>query len=482
MRRTKIIATLGPATDPPRVLKQMLEVGVDLFRLNYAHQNREEHGRRLREVRAVAEELGVEVGVIADMQGPKIRVQRFREGRVQLRRGKSFALDCELQDAAGDVTQVGVTYRNLPRDVRPGHILLLDDGRIILKVEAVSGARVNCKVVRGGELSDNKGVNLKGGGLSAGAMTSKDRGDMAHAVQAGVDYIAISFPRSADDIGEARHFLAKCGGEGVGIIAKIERAEALHAVEEIIRASDAIMIARGDLGVEIGDATLPPLQKRLIKLARSMHRGVITATQMMESMVSQPIPLRAEVFDVSNAVFDGVDAIMLSAETSIGRFPGEAVRIASRICIEAEKQRSTRVSDHRVNEHFDEVDEAVAMASMYVANHLAVKAIAAITETGSTCVWMSRISSGIPVFALSRNVRTRHRMRLFRGVYAVPFDVTQVPSKRVHRAAVELLEQHGQVRTGDLIIITRGDLRGRRGGTNTMKILRSGAENESPEI
>ncbi len=481
MRRTKIIATLGPATDPPRVLKQMLEAGVDLFRLNYSHQNRAEHGLRLKEVRAAASKLGLEVGVIADLQGRKIRLSRFREHSVQIKRGNLFVLDTELEGAAGDVTQIGVNYRNLTRDVRPGHVLLLDDGRVVLKVENVIGSRVSCRVVRGGKLSDNKGVNLRGGTLSAGALTAKDRSDMAHAVQAGVDYIAVSFPGCAADIGEARHFLAKCGGEGVGVIAKIERAAALHAVEEITRASDAIMIARGDLGVEIGDAMLPPLQKRLIKLARSMHRGVITATQMMESMIDQPIPLRAEVFDVSNAVFDGVDAIMLSAETSIGNFPGEAVRVSSRICVEAEKQRSTRVSDHRIHEHFNEVDEAVAMASVYVANHLAVKAIAAITETGSTCIWMSRISSGTPVFALSRHVRTRRRMRLFRGVYAMPFDVTQVPPEQVHRAAVELLEQRGWVRPGDLVIVTSGDLRGLRGGTNTMKIMRCGAAAESPK-
>ncbi len=473
MRRTKIIATLGPATDSPATIDRLLDAGVDLFRLNYSHQNQAEHAKRMQIIRERTAARGVEVGVIADLQGPKIRLERFTDEKITLRESATFVINTELHSSAGNENEVGVSYKDLPKDVKSGDTLLVDDGRLVLRVKDVGTSEVACEVMLGGELSGNKGLNRLGGGLSAAALTDKDRADLEHAVSLGIDYLAISFPRTADDIREARDLL-KSHDSNASIIAKIERAEALDHVEEIIEVSDAIMIARGDLGVEIGDAALPPAQKRLIKTARDMDRAVITATQMMESMIEHQMPTRAEVFDVANAVLDGTDAVMLSAETSIGRYPDKAVAAMSRICVETEKQRMVRVSDHRLNQRFERIDEAIAMSTMYAANHIGARAIAALTETGSTCVWMSRISSGIPIFAFTRHVGTQRKMKLFRGVYPIGFDITHTDPLEANKAMIERLMGRGIVKDGDTVIITKGDLRGSRGGTNNMKIVRVG--------
>ncbi|MBI2994646.1 MAG: pyruvate kinase [Gammaproteobacteria bacterium] len=470
MRRTKIIATLGPATDKPDVLARLVDADVDLFRVNYSHQTHEDHERRVREIRTATAARRLEVGIIADLQGPKIRLQRFEGGRIHLEEGQRFTLDSGLADDAGDDRHVGVTYQHLAREVKAGDKLMLDDGRIMLEVSDVSGNEVHCKVLLGGELSSKKGVNLQGGGLSAGALTDKDRADLAHGVKTGADYFAVSFVRGPADILEARKAL-KDAGSHAGIIAKLERAEALNNADQIIELSDAIMIARGDLGVEIGDASLPPVQKRLIKLAGDMDRAVITATQMMESMIDNQIPLRAEVFDVANAVIEGTDAVMLSAETSIGMFPVQTVAAMARICEETEKQRITRVSDHRINQRFERIDEAIAMSTMYAANHIGARAIAALTETGSTPLWMSRISTGIPVFAFTRHVATMRKVRLFRGVYPIHFDITHTDPLEANNEIIAELRRRNIVERGDFVIITKGDLSGRRGGTNNMKIV-----------
>ncbi len=472
-RRTKIIATLGPATDDPKMLDNIIQAGVDVVRLNFSHGVFEEHQRRADSIRDRARAHGRQVGVIADLQGPKIRIEKFKTGKVFLENEAKFALDVDCPANEGDDTQVGVTYKELPKDVRRGDTLLLDDGRILLWVQAVVGNRVECKVLSGGELSNNKGINRKGGGLSAGALTDKDRIDIVSAAAIDADYLAVSFPRSPEDINEARELFLAAGGKG-RVIAKIERAEALDDIENVIQASDAVMIARGDLGVEIGDEALPPAQKLIIKLARDLNRVVITATQMMQSMVESPIPTRAEVFDVANAVLDGTDAVMLSAETAAGKYPDKAIEAMARVCVGAEKQRSTQISDHRINTDFTRIDEAIAMATMYTANHLHVKAIAALTESGSTPLWMSRISSGIPIYALSRNVSTRRQVTLYRGVYPVSFDVTGVDTVRANKEIIDDLVRRGAVRHGDLVIITKGDLQGVGGGTNVMKIVRVG--------
>ena len=474
MRRTKIIATLGPSTDSLNILEQLLLVGVDVFRLNYSHQNHAYYEKKINDIRVLSKKHNRSVGVMADLQGPKIRIERFIDGKVQLVEGAEFTIDTNLDSEAGNQQHVGVSYKALPQDVKIGNTLLIDDGRIVMQVNNIGAHTVHCTVTTGGEISNSKGINLQGGGLSASALTEKDIADLKHAISIGVDFIAVSFPRVADDIIQTRRLLKKFNSDA-HIIAKIERSEALDDIEAIIEASDAIMIARGDLGVEIGDASLPPVQKRLTKLARGMDRAVIIATQMMESMVENQIPTRAEVFDVANAVIDGADAVMLSAETSVGRFPIKAVASMSNICEEAEKQKSVTVSDHRITRRFDTIDEAIAMSTMYAANHIGAKAIVALTETGATCLWMSRIKSGIPIFAFTRHASTHRRVSLYRGVYPITYDITSgTTSTQVNIEIIQVLLRKQFVVEGDCIIITSGALRGTRGGTNNMRLLRVG--------
>jgi pyruvate kinase len=472
-RRTKIVATLGPATDEQHVLDDMIQAGMDVVRVNFSHGAHEDHVRRAETVRNRARAYGHQIGVLADLQGPKIRIERFREGWVMLEEGAHFILDAGLAFDAGSIERVGVTYKGLPGDVGRGDTLLLDDGLLVLWVEEVAGDEVHCRVMVGGRLSDSKGINRLGGGLSAESITPKDREDIKVAASMKADYVAISFPRSAADIEEARTLLREAGGHGA-IVAKIERAEALDVLEEIVEAADAVMIARGDLGVEIGDAELPAVQKRIIQVARSHDRVVITATQMMQSMIYNPIPTRAEVFDVANAVIDGTDAVMLSAETATGHYPAKVIEAMDRICAGAERQRKSSTAERRINIRFKRADEAIAKATMYTANSLGVKAIAALTESGATPLWMSRISSGIPIFAMTRIVETRRKVTLYRGVYPVSFDVTTPDHATVNKEAIEELMRRGAVRDGDLVIITKGDLMGVHGGTNAMKIIRVG--------
>ncbi|MET0070007.1 MAG: pyruvate kinase [Candidatus Thiodiazotropha sp.] len=472
-RRTKIVATLGPATDDPKVLDKIIHAGADVVRLNLSHDHHDSQRQRADRIRNRARACGRQIGVLADLQGPKIRVGRFKNGAIELNEDDSFILDAGCALDAGDQQRVGLTYPQLAEDVSRGDTLLLDDGAIVLWVSEVEGKEVRCKVVVGGRLSNNKGINKQGGGLSAPALTDKDRADIKFAAEIDVDYLAVSFVRNGEDVIEARRLLEEAGGQG-GIIAKIERAEALDSIEEIIQASDAIMVARGDLGVEIGDAELPAVQKELIKTAREMNCVVITATQMMQSMIENPIPTRAEVFDVANAVMDGTDAVMLSAETSIGKYPHKVIETMDRVCVEAEKHQSARRSHHRIDTVFGRVDEAIAMATMYTANHLGVKGIAALTESGSTVKWMSRISSGIPIYALTRHVHTRRKVTLYRGVYPVSFDVAMTNVDKVNEEVIDELLRRGEVRENDLVIITKGDRSGVEGQTNIMKVMRVG--------
>lgn len=472
-KRTKIVSTLGPATQDPGVLKKLIAAGTDVVRLNFSHGTREDHIHLAEQVRKCAAEINRPVGILVDLQGPKIRISRFIDGKIRLTEGQTFILDVDLADDVGTEQSVGVSYKKLPRDVKSGSRLLLDDGRITLHVEKISGNKIHTVVETGGILSNNKGINLMGGGLSAACITHKDREDIKTAAQIDADYLAVSFPRRADDIKEARILLQAAGGDA-SLIAKIERAEALDDIENIIDASEAVMIARGDLGVEIGDAELPAVQKRLIKLACDMNRVVITATQMMESMIKNPIPTRAEVFDVANAVLDGTDAVMLSAETAAGEYPVKAVEAMARICIEAEKNRLASVSTHRLNTRFERVDETIAMSTMYAANHLGVRAIASLTESGSTALAMSRISSSIPIYALTRHNKTIGKAALYRDVYPVKVEGLISDHAEANRMAIELLKAHGAVKDGDLVIITKGDLMGVHGGTNAMKIVRVG--------
>ncbi len=469
-KRTKIVATLGPATDSPQVLESMFRAGVDVVRINFSHGGPADHRRRIDLIRSVAARIGKDVGVIGDLQGPKIRIERFRDGAVELGEGDPFTLDVSLGDDDGDETAVGVTYKALPRDVSVGDILLLNDGAITLRVREVVGSRVACVVEVGGRLSDSKGINRLGGGLSARALTDKDREDVRTAAELEVDHLAVSFPRVGADMEQARELLRAAGSNAL-LVAKIERAEAVANLEDITEASDVIMVARGDLGVELGYADVPGVQKTIIRVARDMNRIVITATQMMESMIREPFPTRAEVSDVANAVLDGTDAVMLSAETAIGKFPVKVVEAMANACISAERQRVSTHSRHRMDDYFTRIDEAVAMATMYTANHLNVKAIVALTESGSTALWMSPIRSGIPIYAFTRSEGTRRRVALYRGVYPIAFDVVHTAPEIVFSSACKELLNRELVEPGDLILFTEGMKTGVAGGTNTMKIL-----------
>lgn len=474
LRQTKIIATLGPATDDPEVLNKLIEAGVDIVRLNFSHGDTKIQRRRAQAVRECAHAHKRHVGVLVDLQGPKVRIGRFRNGSINLQAGDNFILDAELPLDQGTQERVGITYKRLAEDVRRGTTLLLDDGRIVLWVDQVLGSEVCCRVVNGGELADSKGINLQGGGLSAEVLGEKDRADITTAAEIEADYLGVSFIRSAADVNEARELFHGAGATG-GVVAKIERVEAVDAIDEIIEAADAIMLARGDLGVEIGDAAVPPIQKRIIKLTRECNKVAITATQMMESMINSAIPTRAEVSDVANAVLDGTDAVMLSAETAIGNYPVGAVLAMDRVCRETEKQHETEWSRERRDIEFGRVDEAIAMAVMYSANHMPVRAIATLTESGATALWMSRISSAVPIYAMTPHERTCRKVALFRGVYPVSFALPGTDPAQIMKQTIDALRSLGAVREGDLVILTIGEPLRAPGGTNSMRIVRVGA-------
>ncbi len=469
-RRTKIIATLGPATDDPAVLEKIIYEGVDIVRLNFSHDTHEKHKHRIDMVREAAKKQERIIGILADLQGPKIRVANFKTGKIILNTGDTFILDAALPSDAGTQQSVGIDYKELPKDVKENDILLLDDGRLKFIVEKVTKDQIFCRVEVGGVLSNHKGINRKGGGLSAKSLTEKDIDDLKFVLNLNVDYVAISFPRDADDVVKAKELIKKFKGTA-GVIAKIERTEAVHNIDSIIEASDGVMVARGDLAVEIGDAEVPLVQKDIIHRARSLDKPAIIATQMMESMIHATVPTRAEVSDVANGVLDNTDAVMLSAETAVGDYPALAVAAMARTCFVSESQPRSHVSKHRVEIRFKRVDEAIAMATMYTANHLDIKAIIALTESGATPLWMSRIRTGIPIFALSRFPKTLGRMTLYRGVYPIEFDPTSCNRDEVNLKAISVLEKHHLVQKDDLVILTKGDFMGVVGGSNALKIL-----------
>ena len=467
LRRTKIVCTMGPATDRGNNLEKIIAAGANVVRMNFSHGTPEDHIGRAQKVREIAKKLGKHVAILGDLQGPKIRVSTFKEGKIFLDVGDKFVLDAELPKGEGDQHAVGLDYKTLPQDVVPGDILLLDDGRVQLKVLSTEDAKVYTEVTVGGPLSNNKGINKLGGGLSADALTEKDKADIITAARIGVDLLAVSFPRSSADINYARQ-LAREAGLNAKIVAKVERAETVvdeAAMDDIILASDVIMVARGDLGVEIGDPELVGVQKKLIRRSRKLNRVVITATQMMESMISNPMPTRAEVMDVANAVLDGTDAVMLSAETAAGQYPSETVAVMAKVCLGAEKMPSINVSRHRMDVEFQTIEESVAFSAMYAANHMkGVVAIIAMTNTGHTAQLMSRISSGLPIFALSRNESTLNLCSLYRGVVPVHFEQDSRTVEGL-KAAIQLLKDKGYLFEGDLVLLTQGDA----GGTNTCR-------------
>ncbi|HUW26816.1 MAG TPA: pyruvate kinase [Gallionella sp.] len=473
LRRTKIVATLGPASSDQKVIEQMIRAGVDLVRMNFSHGSAEDHVKRTETVRAAAAALGRTVGILADLQGPKIRVSKFENGKIILNSGDTFILDAALE-GLGNQERVGLDYKDLARDVHKGSVLLLNDGMLEFNVIEVKGHEIICKVVRGGELSNNKGINRKGGGLTAPALTDKDKEDIKTAALIRADYLAVSFPRSGDDMRLARELMHAAGGKSM-LMAKIERAEAIPALSDIIDASDAIMVARGDLSVEVGDAAVPGLQKRMIRMARLKNRLVITATQMMESMISNPIPTRAEVSDVANAVLDGTDAVMLSAETAVGDYPVETIEAMVRICIKAEQETEEHAVDRRVvQQKFTRIDQSIAMSALFAAAHLKVKAIITLTQSGSTPLWMSRQNAGVPIFALTPEPETLGRVTLFSGVHPIAFSSSTKSQTEELRKAKQTLLDLGLVKDGDMVVMTIGEAVGRSGHTNTMKIVRIG--------
>ncbi|WP_297571677.1 pyruvate kinase [uncultured Deefgea sp.] len=471
-RSTKIVATLGPSSNDVAILEQLIVAGVNMVRLNFSHGTAQDHLDRAALVREIAKKLNRPIAIMVDLQGPKIRVGKFEKNKIELKNGAKFILDAECE--LGNQNTVGLDYKELPNDVASGVVLLLDDGKVKLQVDHVEGAKVFTTVLVGGTLSNNKGINRQGGGLTAPALTAKDMDDIKVAAKLRADYVAVSFPKSGADMYMARTLLRAAGSKAL-LIAKIERTEAIGNLEDILTASDGIMVARGDLAVEVGDAAVPALQKRMIKAARAMNKLTITATQMMESMISSPVPTRAEVSDVANAVLDGTDAVMLSAETASGSYPVETVESMARVCVEAEKSQDYKVSNAALLEgEYSRVDQTISMAALFASNHLNVKVIAALTQSGSSALWMSRVISGVPIYALTPEAETYNRLSLFRDVEPVMLshDNTDRESLLV-RAEVEMLRR-GIVQVGDLIAFTFGDVVGMGGGTNCLKIVKAG--------
>jgi pyruvate kinase len=473
-RATKIVATIGPSSSTPDVLTRMIAAGVDVVRLNFSHGKADDHVARAQMVRDAAVACGREVAIMADLQGPKIRVGKFVGGKVDLLKGEPFILDadCEL----GDQQRVGLDYKELPKDLKPGDVLLLNDGLIVLTVDRVAGSEIFTTVKVGGELSNNKGINKQGGGLSAPALTAKDMEDIKTAMRLGADFIAVSFPKSATDMAMARQ-LAMIAGEAHGckpkMIAKIERAEAIPLLQEILDASDGIMVARGDLAVEVGNAAVPALQKRMIRMARASNKLAITATQMMESMIQNAVPTRAEVSDVANAVLDGTDAVMASAETAAGKYPIETVETMAAVCLEAEKSEHTSLDTDFVNVTFTRIDQSIAYGALFTAHHLRARAIVALTESGSTALWMSRHNIEIPIYAMTPSLTTQREATLLRNVH--PLELPRSNDREQVLGDVEaLLLAKGLVKKDDMIVVTWGEPMGQTGGTNALKITKIG--------
>ena len=478
LRSTKIVATLGPASSEPAVLERMVRSGVDVVRLNFSHGIADDHLARATLVKEISRKAGRTVAIMCDLQGPKIRVGKFKDGKVMLQKGQTFILDasCEF----GDERRAGLDYKELPSDVAEGAVLLLDDGKIVLDVTEVRGEQVITTVRHGGALSNNKGINRQGGGLTAPALTPKDIEDIRTAARLQADYLAVSFPKSGADMYMARELLRASGGKAF-LIAKIERAEAVapDALLDIMNACDGIMVARGDLAVEVGDASVPALQKKMIRMARGANKLTITATQMMESMISSPVPTRAEVSDVANAVLDGTDAVMLSAETASGRYPVEVVEAMDRICTEAEQTQPLNLEQDFLNRVFTRVDQSIAMAALFTAFHMKAKAIATLTESGSTALWMSRLNCGVPIYALTSQTSTRYRCALLRDVYPLIVRYIGHDREELLAEAEKVMVENGVVRDGDLIVLTIGEPIGKAGGTNTLKIVRVGEHRKS---
>lgn len=448
----------------------MLNAGVNVVRVNFSHADASViHLIAL--VRKIADELNHPLAVMADLQGPKIRIGRFKDKSVTLIDGQAFIIDCINTDLMGDVNEVSVAYPNLVNELAVGDHLLLNDGLIELEVTKINTPKIHCTVIEGGILTDLKGLNRKGGGLAARTLTDKDKRDLITAAKAEVDYISLSFVKDAQDIHNTRMLLEELGAKKTTIIAKIERTEALSNLTDIIQAADAIMVARGDLGVEVGAAEVPAIQKHIIEQTRLLDKIVITATQMMESMITNPQPTRAEVSDVANAILDGTDAVMLSAETASGLFPVKVISMVNKICLSAEKHASFFYHSEPGACHYQRADQAIAMATMHAANHFPIQAIIALTESGDTALWMSRQHSTVPIFAVSANKRTVNRLSLANNIFPVLLDFHQFKSKDMNQLIIDELVQLKLIEKRGFVLLTRGRTIGVPGGTNCMEII-----------
>ncbi len=475
-RRTKIIATVGPACESVAMLCELIEAGVDVFRINLSHGSSDEQRARAKSIREAARISGKEVALLADLRGPKIRIERFANGQVELHIGAEFRLDAGNPGIIGDENIVGVTYPNLPDDVRPADVLLLDDGLITMRVKSIEGRVVVCEVINGGVLGDRKGLNLAGGGLSVPGLVAEDIADIPLAAEMDVDYLAVSFPRNAEDMHKARKLLREAGSNA-SVVSKIERVEAINNLESVIDASEAVLVARGDLGVEIGDAELPGLQKKIIQMSLNQNQVVITATQMLQSMIDNPVPTRAEVLDIANAVIDGSDAVMLSAETAVGKYPVKAVEAMHRVCLGAERHVASVASHDKLNVRFERIDQAIAMAVMFTVQNVPVQAIVSLTESGSTAQWLSRVSSSVPIFALSPNSQSRRKMAMFKNVYPIDHSWPEgFNNSQIAQDAIQRLFEDGVLTAGQRVVFTMGEELGMQGGTNTLRLLKVGTQ------
>ena len=468
-RRTKIVATLGPACRNEAILREMLQAGVDVIRVNFSHVD-SDFIPLIELARQIAKELNRPLAIMADLQGPKIRIGRFKTNFIKLESGQHFTLFCN--DKEGDQTGVSVDYHPLCSELVVDDHLLLDDGLIELKVTAVGNASVECVVLEGGVLRNNKGINRKGGGLAAPALTEKDKADMAVAIKANIDYITLSFVKQASDVREMRLLLRQLGAPNIPIIAKIERVEALDNLTAIIQEANAIMVARGDLGVEVGAAEIPAIQKQIIEQTRSLNKIVITATQMMESMIEHPQPTRAEVSDVANAILDGTDAVMLSAETASGKYPVKVIQMVDKTCISAEKHAAFLYQKKQQSCHYQHSDQAIAMGAMHIANHFPIQVIIALTESGETAIWMSRLPSAVPIYAVTTNPKTVSKLSLVNNVFPLYFDYGKSSRSKINRDVIDFLLQNALVTKNAFILLTRGSMIGQPGGTNRMEIIR----------
>uniref|UniRef100_A0A831XFG6 Pyruvate kinase n=1 Tax=Geobacter metallireducens TaxID=28232 RepID=A0A831XFG6_GEOME len=467
-RKTKIVATLGPASSSPEMIEKLMEAGVDLFRLNFSHGANDQRRDVIAAIRRLSAARGKEIGILADLQGPKIRTGRMENGAIPLKKGET--LDITTDEVLGTPALISTIYKPLPHDVKAGSRILMDDGLIELRVQSVEGNRVRCTVVEGGTLKDLKGINLPGVHVSAPSLSEKDLRDLEFCIAEGVDYIALSFVRTAADVEELKRILFERDVR-IPVVAKIEKPEALRNFKSILKAADAVMVARGDLGVEISAEKVPLFQKKIIRACNEAGKPVITATQMLESMINHPRPTRAETSDVANAILDGTDAVMLSGETASGQFPLEAVRTMDKVALDVE--RYAQMEDGpRQRRHNPSIAEAVAEAACRAAVTLNARAIAVMTQSGSTAALISKFRPPLPVIAFSQSLETRRRLSLYWGVK--PFPIGTMAGTDEQIAAVESTLLSGGYRRGDIIVITMGVPVEARGSTNLMKVHKLG--------